>query len=128
MTRSIASRSEPSKAARMEMPAEQSSTSRRPKRSTVAATARRHCSRPGPALVAWRVTPGRAQPADQPPAAPEKPAAKGLPLAQVILFSSGVGYFQREGTVEGNARVDLSFPAADVNDLLKSLVLEDRGE
>ncbi len=82
------------------------------------------------ALVAWRVTPGRAQPADHPPAAPapaEPPGAKGLPLAQVILFSSGVGYFQREGTVEGNARVDLSFPAGDVNDLLKSLVLEDSG-
>jgi hypothetical protein len=80
------------------------------------------------ALVAWRVTPGRAQPADRAPAPPETPTAKGLPLAQVILFSSGVGYFQREGTVEGNARVDLSFPAGDVNDLLKSLVLEDRGE
>jgi hypothetical protein len=80
------------------------------------------------ALVAWRVTPGRAQPAGTAPAQPEKPASKGLPLAQVILFSSGVGYFQREGSVEGNARVDLSFPAGDVNDLLKSLVLEDRGE
>src|SRR4051812_12380440 len=56
------------------------------------------------------------------------PAAKGaqLPIAQVILYSSGVGYFQREGTVEGDARVDLSFPVADVNDLLKSMVLRDR--
>jgi hypothetical protein len=79
------------------------------------------------ALVAWRTAPGRAQPADRAPAPLEKPAARGLPLAQVILFSSGVGYFQREGTVEGNARVDLSFPAGDVNDLLKSLVLQDRG-
>ena len=26
-----------------------------------------------------------------------------LPIGQVVLFSSGVGYFQREGTVEGNA-------------------------
>jgi hypothetical protein len=48
-----------------------------------------------------------------------------LPIAQVVLFSSGVGYFQREGTVEGNARVDLSFPVQDVNDLLKSMVLRD---
>ncbi|HZY87392.1 MAG TPA: DUF4139 domain-containing protein, partial [Gemmataceae bacterium] len=80
------------------------------------------------ALVAWRTAPGRAQPAAPAPAPLEKPAAKGLPLAQVILFSSGVGYFQREGTVEGNARVDLSFPATDVNDLLKSLVLQDRGQ
>src|SRR5947209_14758204 len=58
----------------------------------------------------------------------DAPAAKGaqLPIAQVILYSSGVGYFQREGTVEGDARVDLSFPVADVNDLLKSMVLRDR--
>jgi hypothetical protein len=48
-----------------------------------------------------------------------------LPLAQVVLFSSGVGYFQREGSVEGNTRVDLSFPVQDINDLLKSMVLRD---
>jgi hypothetical protein len=50
-----------------------------------------------------------------------------LPIGHVVLFSSGVGYFQREGEVEGNARVDLSFPGTDVNDLLKSLVLQDSG-
>src|SRR5262245_41976676 len=48
-----------------------------------------------------------------------------LPIGQVVLFSSGVGYFQREGIVEGNARVDLSFPVTDINDLLKSMVLRD---
>src|SRR6202040_4302558 len=48
-----------------------------------------------------------------------------LPIGQVVLFSSGVGYFQREGMVEGNARVDLSFPVSDINDLLKSMVLRD---
>ncbi len=48
-----------------------------------------------------------------------------LPIGQVVLFSSGVGYFQREGKVEGNARVDLSFPVADINDLLKSMVVRD---
>jgi hypothetical protein len=48
-----------------------------------------------------------------------------LPLSRVVLFSSGVGYFQRDGQVEGNASVELSFRAADVNDLLKSLVLRD---
>ena len=50
-----------------------------------------------------------------------------LPVTQVILFNSGVGYFQREGEVEAEARIDLTFPATDVNDLLKSLVLEDKG-
>src|SRR6266436_6655315 len=54
------------------------------------------------------------------------PAASAqLPVAQVVLFSSGVGYFQREGAVEGNARVDLSFPVQDINDLLKSMVVRD---
>jgi hypothetical protein len=48
-----------------------------------------------------------------------------LPIGQVVLFSSGVGYFQREGTVDGTARVDLSFPVQDINDLLKSMVLRD---
>lgn len=53
------------------------------------------------------------------------PGATALPVGQVVLFSSGVGMFQREGTVEGDARVDLRFPAGDVNDLLKSMVLRD---
>src|SRR5262249_15682971 len=48
-----------------------------------------------------------------------------LPIGQVVLFCSGVGYFQREGQVEGSARVDLSFPVSDINDLIKSMVLRD---
>ncbi len=63
---------------------------------------------------------------DPPTRGNEKPAA--LPLTQVALFDSGVGYFQREGTVEGDARVDLAFPAEGINDVLKSLVLQDPGQ
>jgi hypothetical protein len=51
--------------------------------------------------------------------------APSLPVTHAILYSSGVGYFQRQGTVEGDARVDLTFPVQDVNDLLKSMVLQD---
>ena len=43
----------------------------------------------------------------------------------MVLFSSGVGYFQREGVIDGDARVDLSFPTQDINDLIKSMVLRD---
>jgi hypothetical protein len=75
------------------------------------------------ALIVWRSSSG----APQAPAANERRPANTLPLSQVILFNSGVGYFQREGVVEGDARVDLQFPAGDVNDLLKSLVLQDQG-
>jgi hypothetical protein len=52
-------------------------------------------------------------------------ASVQLPIGQVVLFSSGVGYFQREGAIEGDARVDLSFPTQDINDLIKSMVLRD---
>jgi hypothetical protein len=83
----------------------------------------------GGMAVAWSVRsfstpPDRDLVARQVPAADASPS---LPLSQVVLFSSGVGYFQREGEVEGNARVDLQFPVGDVNDLLKSLVLQDLG-
>ncbi len=57
-------------------------------------------------------------------AAPSETAAQ-LPIGQVVLFSSGVGYFQREGVIDGDARVDLSFPVSDINDLIKSMVLRD---
>jgi len=52
-------------------------------------------------------------------------AAVSLPVSQVVLFNSGVGYFARSGEVEGEARVDLSFPETDINDLLKSMTLQD---
>src|SRR5207237_3630160 len=50
-----------------------------------------------------------------------------LPVTRVVLFNSGVGYFTRGGEVDGDTRVDLVFPEDDVNDLLKSMVLEDFG-
>ena len=56
-----------------------------------------------------------------------KPADSALPIKQVVLFNTGVGYFQREGQVDGTGRVELTFPAYDMNDLLKSLILQDGG-
>src|SRR3954468_6202186 len=51
--------------------------------------------------------------------------AVSLPISQVILFNSGVGHFTRSGEVEGEARVDLTFPEQDINDLIKSMTLRD---
>lgn len=49
-----------------------------------------------------------------------------LPVRAVTLFSSGVAYTQREGTIEpGEAQVSLTFRTNQVNDILKSLVLLD---
>ena len=52
-------------------------------------------------------------------------ASGALPLSKVVLFTSGVGYFQREGTVNGSTDLDLYFKTKDINDLLKSLVVLD---
>src|SRR5262245_44632337 len=63
----------------------------------------------------------------KPEAAAKAPSSLNLPIAQAVLFSSGVGFFQREGEIDGNQRIDLSFPVQDINDLLKSMVLQDLG-
>jgi hypothetical protein len=51
--------------------------------------------------------------------------AAGLPLTEVVLYTSGVGYFERDGQVEGDTQVELRFKTEDINDLLKSLVVQD---
>ncbi len=50
-----------------------------------------------------------------------------LPITRITLYTSGVGYFERGGEVEGNAQITLHFPLGAVNDVLKSLVLLDGG-
>ena len=65
-----------------------------------------------------------AAPAGAEPPKSLRPSAS-LPITRVVLFNSGVAHFTRSGDVEGNARVDLNFPEADINDLLKSMTLED---
>ncbi len=79
------------------------------------------------ALALLRAGPTPAGNTANPAPAGGHPPAAALPLSHVVLFSSGVGYFQREGEIDGPARVDLTFPATDVNDLIKSLVVQDTG-
>src|SRR5947209_5894506 len=59
--------------------------------------------------------------------APGAERQAALPIHDVTLFTSGVGYLERSGTVEGSATLNLAFPVAQVNDLLKSLILLDDG-
>jgi hypothetical protein len=64
--------------------------------------------------------------ADAAPAAAAQPA-KGadVPVRVVVLFSSGVGYFEHAGVVQGSASTELRFKTQQINDILKSLILED---
>ncbi len=73
--------------------------------------------------VAVLALPAKGQDAEKAPDA----AAGKVPVKRVVLFSSGVGYFEHQGQVDGDASVDLKFNVADVNDLLKSMVLQDLG-
>ena len=46
-------------------------------------------------------------------------------LRRVVLSSGGVGQFEFEADVEGNAALNLDVPLAQVDDVLKSLVVDD---
>jgi hypothetical protein len=48
-----------------------------------------------------------------------------LPIKRVVLFKHGVGHFEREGQINGDASIDLSFRASEMNDVLKSLTVLD---
>ncbi len=53
-------------------------------------------------------------------------ATTDVPVAKVILFSSGVGYFEHAGLVRGNSFTELRFKTSQINDILKSIVLQDQ--
>ncbi len=68
------------------------------------------------------------------PAAPSASAARPaaaaagtqkLPLRRVILYKSGVGYFEHDGQVRGNEDVEIDLTSSQLDDVLKSLTALD---
>ena len=57
--------------------------------------------------------------------APTLAAAQDLVLKRVMLSSGGLGYFEYEATVEGDATLKLTVSLPQVDDVLKSLVVYD---
>jgi len=53
--------------------------------------------------------------------------ATDLSLERIMLSSGGVGYFEYEAVVDGNATLSLDVPLDQVDDILKSLVVYDDG-
>ncbi|HTP89326.1 MAG TPA: hypothetical protein VMJ34_20395, partial [Bryobacteraceae bacterium] len=51
--------------------------------------------------------------------------AADLPVREVILYKSGVGYFARSGQLAAGESARLDFKATDMNDVLKSLTVAD---
>jgi len=50
-----------------------------------------------------------------------------LPVTQVVLYKHGVGFFERAGTLGPGDSARLDFDAGEMNDVLKSLTIEERG-
>jgi hypothetical protein len=55
-----------------------------------------------------------------------EPPATELPVRAVVLYKHGVGYFEREGALAPGESARLDFKAAEMNDVLKSLTVNDR--
>jgi hypothetical protein len=66
-----------------------------------------------------------AAPQAQQAAAPE-PAQ--LPVRRVVLYKSGVGFFEHQGSVNGSVDVSIQFTSGQLNDVLKSLTALDLDE
>lgn len=55
----------------------------------------------------------------------EDAAEATVPLRRIILYRSGVGAFERQGTVSGTKTVSMKFETDQINDILMSMVLLD---
>lgn len=54
-------------------------------------------------------------------------AAAEIPVREVVLFKHGVGFFARSGQLGPGEAARLDFKADEMNDVLKSLTLEEKG-
>jgi hypothetical protein len=63
--------------------------------------------------------------APAPVAARQTAAADRLPVRRVVLYKSGVGYFEHLGKVRGNQQVTIDFTSGQLDDVLKSLTTLD---
>jgi hypothetical protein len=91
---------------------------------------------PMPATAQNKVTSADKQPTEAPravtahaaaeaePSSEESSAAK-LPVRSVILYKTGVGYFEHLGQVRGDQKVRIDFTSSQLNDVLQSLTVLD---
>jgi hypothetical protein len=79
-------------------------------------------SAPGPKIESPAVTSSVRSAA--PESAPA-PSQASLPVRRVVLYKSGVGYFEHQGRVRGDQSVAIDFTSSQLNDVLQSLTLLD---
>ena len=68
-------------------------------------------------------------PSTPPPERQAEPAAApALPVRRVILYKTGVGYFEHLGNVRNRQSITIRFTSAQLNDVLNSLTVLDLGK
>jgi hypothetical protein len=90
---------------------------------------------PAPAKAQSPQSPAQRQSAKSTAAAPspktnlpdsEENASSGkLPVRRVILYKTGVGYFEHQGQVHGDQTMQIDFTSGQLNDVLQSLTILD---
>ena len=80
----------------------------------------------GQSLFAQERGPAR-QPAPTGATATPAPASGTLPVRRVVLYKTGVGYFEHLGNIRNQQNVTIRFTSAQLNDVLKSLTTIDMG-
>ena len=78
--------------------------------------------------VLFAQAPAPVNPAATPSAATPSAAAEPMPVRRVVLYKTGVGYFEHLGTVRNNQNITIRFTSAQLNDVLKSLTAIDLGK
>ncbi len=76
---------------------------------------------------ATNAKPSNAAPKSSQPAAGPSESTTRLPVERVVLYKSGVGYFEHEGMVRGDQSVSIDFTSGQLNDVLSSLTVLDLG-
>jgi hypothetical protein len=81
------------------------------------------------ATIHGQTPPAPAAPAAQPARsiAPAPSAAARLPVRRVVLYKSGIGYFEHLGRVSGAQTVSIDLTSGQLDDVLKSLTTVDLG-
>ena len=66
--------------------------------------------------------------APQQPAARQSDAPAPMPVRRVVLYKTGVGYFEHLGNVRDSQDITIRFTSAQLNDVLKTLTAIDLGK
>ena len=80
----------------------------------------------GQSLFAQERGPAR-QPAQTGATAASARGRGTLPVRRVVLYKTGVGYFEHHGNIRNQQNVTIRFTSAQLNDVLKSLTTIDMG-